>query len=70
LTIVGNNFGYDSSVINVTFEDNTPCTVTTVEMTSITCMVTRLSDGAVSPITVTVSINGVEDNSLTISLID
>jgi hypothetical protein len=69
LTIVGNNFGYNSSAVSVVFTDGTNCTIQSVDMTSINCETNRWTDGADSDQTLTVLVFGVEDSSLTITLI-
>jgi len=42
LVFAGTNFGYDTSSINVTFADGTPCTVLSAASTTFTCKVNRL----------------------------
>jgi hypothetical protein len=44
LVIAGTNFGYDTSSINVTFSDGTPCTVLSAASTTFTCKVNRLKN--------------------------
>lgn len=46
MTIVGDSFGYDPSVVSVTYEDGTSCDILTVSMTKITCKNRRFTAGA------------------------
>lgn len=68
LVIDGDNFGFDTKVISVTFADLTTCKVLSVDMTTIECEANRWSSGHAQDQAVTVSVNGVEDSSLAIVL--
>jgi hypothetical protein len=68
LTISGNNFGTDLDAVAVTFADGTICNVKSVEMTSITCKAARFTSDVTSPQDVTVTINNVEDSSLSVEM--
>ena len=68
LVIDGDNFGFDTKVISVTFADLTSCKVLSVDMTTIECEANRWSSGHAQDQAVTVSVNGVEDSSLAIVL--
>ncbi len=57
--IAGTNFGYDTSAINVTFADGTPCTVLSAASTNFTCLVNRLKDTTIVTADIIVTINGV-----------
>lgn len=70
MTITGDNFGYDPSGITVTYDDGTICDVLTADMTTITCENRRFTRGASSMQAATVNINGVEDSSLTFTLLE
>jgi hypothetical protein len=70
LTITGDSFGYDITVISVTFTDGTICTVLSADMTEITCEPERWTDEADSDQTLTITINDVEDSMHTLVLID
>ena len=59
LVIGGANFGYDTSAINVTFADGTPCTVLSAASTNFTCLVNRLTDTTIATADIIVTINGV-----------
>lgn len=69
MTITGDNFGYDPSGITITYDDGTICDVLTAQMTVITCENRRFTRGASSVQAVNVNINGVEDTSLTFTLL-
>lgn len=69
MTITGDNFGYDASVITATYQDGTVCTVTSASMTSFTCTNARFSDDAVgTTLAVTVTVNGETDSSLSATM--
>lgn len=63
MTITGDSFGYDTSVISVTYVDGTECVVSAVDMTSITCVNSRFTSDADETQTLTVSINNAVDSS-------
>lgn len=69
LTIHGKNFGRSADAVEVTFEDETICEVKSVEMTQITCKTHRFSYGVSSPISLTVTINGVADSGLSVEIL-
>jgi hypothetical protein len=58
LVISGANFGYDTSSINATFSDGTPCPVLSAASTSFTCKVNRLKSTTDSTADIIVTING------------
>ena len=61
LTIDGDNFGYDASVIDVEFGDGTTCNVLAAQMTFIECEANRWTATATTTQKVTVTINSVQD---------
>lgn len=69
MTITGDSFGYDPSVISVTYADGTICDVQSVDMTTITCFNRRFTSGAASSQTITIAMNGVDDSSLGVNLL-
>jgi hypothetical protein len=58
LIFAGTNFGYDTSYINVTFSDGTPCPVLSAASTSFTCKVNRLKNTTDTTADIIVTING------------
>lgn len=68
MTITGDNFGYDTSVVSVTYTDGTECLVTSVDMTTITCTNDRFTTDVEETQTITVSVNSVEDSTVTVAL--
>lgn len=68
LTITGDNFGFNASAVSVTFGDSTMCVIQSVSMTSITCILDRFGTAS-SSAQVTVAINTVSDNSLSVSMV-
>jgi hypothetical protein len=69
LTISGDNFGTDASVVTVTFDDATKCVLLTVSMDTITCMPNRFTTNYQSSTQVTIAINAVSDSSLSVSMV-
>lgn len=70
MTISGDSFGYDESVIEITYADGTICDVTSVTMTEITCVNRKFSsESSGSSQQVTIVINGVSDSSLQVNLL-
>jgi hypothetical protein len=69
MTITGDNFGTSASAISVSYSDGTACTVTSATMTSFTCVNSRFATASVgTTLTVTVTVNGETDSSLTTTL--
>lgn len=58
MTIDGDNFGYDPSVISVTYADGTSCDILSVSMIQITCVNRRFTSAAAATQDVTIEING------------
>jgi hypothetical protein len=70
MTITGDAFGYNPDVVSVTFDDGTACEVTSVSMTSITCVNGVFSSSAQgATLTATITINGVTDSSLSVQML-
>lgn len=68
MTITGDNFGYDKDAVSVTYNDGTLCNVTEVTMTQIICENDRFTSYVAGQNQqVTININGVEDNLLSVS---
>ena len=73
LTITGSGFDLVTSTTEITFSDNTKCTVLTSTATEITCEVDAFDNATLdteTPYTVTVAVNGVEDTSQTVTLLN
>lgn len=59
MTISGDSFGYNTAVVSITYNDGTVCEVTSVSMTSITCINKAFSSGSSgSTQSVTITVNG------------
>lgn len=69
LTISGDNFGTDASVVTVTFDDTTKCVLLTISMDTITCMPDRFTTNYQSSTQVTIAVNAVSDSSLSVSMV-
>jgi hypothetical protein len=70
MTITGDSFGYNTDAISVVYADGTICDVETAQMTSITCKNRRFTAGAAGQNqTITLTINGEEDQTLVIDLL-
>jgi hypothetical protein len=69
LTILGDNFGTDASVVTITFDDATKCVLLTVSMDTITCMPDRFTASYQSSTQVTIAVNTVSDSSLSVSMV-
>ncbi len=69
ITITGDNFGTDASVISITFTDATECVIKSVSMDTITCITKRFTSSPPSTSQVTVEINSVSDSSLTVNMV-
>jgi hypothetical protein len=69
MTIDGDNFGYDSSVISVTYTDGTSCDILSVSMMQITCVNRRFTSGAAATQDVTIEINGESATPVSVQLL-
>jgi hypothetical protein len=70
MTISGDHFGYDANAISVTYDDGTICDVISVTMTAITCVNRKFAAASVgSTQSVTIEINGVSANNLSVDLL-
>jgi len=69
LTISGDNFGFDTSCIDVVFGDNTACQVVSASMTTITCMTNRLATSTLVSTSISIIINKLTNsNPLTVDI--
>lgn len=66
VTIDGDSFGYDPSVISVVYDDGTVCDVISVDMNILQCENRRFTSGGSTTQGVTVTINGVSDTPLSV----
>lgn len=70
MTISGDNFGYDTSAIMVTYDDGTTCDVIAADMTRFKCLNRRFTAGAAVAQGMQISINNLTDaTTLSINLI-
>jgi len=69
MRIDGDSFGYQVDKVAVTYTDGTVCDVIDVQMTYIVCINQRFTSTVASTQTVTVSVNGVTDSTLTVMML-
>lgn len=73
LTITGTGFDLVTSSTDITFSDGTGCLILTSTDTEMTCEVDGFDTAALdteTPYSVTITVNGVEDTSQTVTLLD
>ena len=69
MTIKGDSFGYDPAAITAEWSDGTICKVQKAKMTEFTCKNKRFTKEHQKDQTLKITVNGVEDKSLTINLL-